>query len=216
VPGPNPAGVGDHFETARLEAFSDGVFAIAITLLVLELSVPADQFDDLLEGILEQWPSYLAYLTSFLTIGGVWLVHHGILRRMRYADAWFVRVNLLLLLVVSFLPFPTKLVAEAIDSASAERVAVLFYGATLLAISAIVSAMGRYVGTRESLRVEGVTESEVLTVVALAEPSLAFYVLLLVSAIFVPQLAALGLLAVAAVAVALPPWLVSRRMRRVA
>jgi uncharacterized membrane protein len=135
---------------------------------------------------------------------------------MRYADAWFVRVNLLLLLVVSFLPFPTKLVAEAIDSASAERVAVLFYGATLLAISAIVSAMGRYVGTRESLRVEGVTESEVLTVVALAEPSLAFYVLLLVSAIFVPQLAALGLLAVAAVAVALPPWLVSRRMRRVA
>ena len=74
------------------------MFAIAITLLVLELSVPADEFDDLLAGILEQWPSYLAYLTSFLTIGGVWLVHHGILRRMRYADSWFVRVNLLLLL----------------------------------------------------------------------------------------------------------------------
>jgi hypothetical protein len=68
-PGPNPAGVGDRFETAGLEAFSDGVFAIAITLLLLELSVPADEFDDLLEGILEQWPSYLAYLTSFLTIG---------------------------------------------------------------------------------------------------------------------------------------------------
>jgi uncharacterized membrane protein len=135
---------------------------------------------------------------------------------MRYAHVWFVRVNLLLLLVVSFLPFPTKLIAEAIESASAERVAVLFYGATLLAISAIVSAMGRYVGARESIRVEGVTESEVLTVVALAEPSFAFYVVLLVSAIFVPQLAAFGLLAVAAVAVALPPWLVSRRMRRVA
>jgi uncharacterized membrane protein len=208
--------MGDNFETARLEAFSDGVFAIAITLLVLELSVPADQFDDLLAGILEQWPSYLAYLTSFLTIGGVWLVHHGILRRMRYADVRFVQLNLLLLLVVSFLPFPTKLVAEAIESASAERVAVLFYGATLLVISATVSAMGRYVGAREGLRVEGVTQSDVRTVVALAEPSLAFYVLLLVSAIFVPQLAAFGLLAVAAVAVALPPWLVSRRMRRVA
>jgi TMEM175 potassium channel family protein len=142
--------VGDHFETGRLEAFSDGVFAIAITLLVLELSVPEDDFDDLLAGILDQWPSYLAYLTSFLTIGGVWLVHHAIVRRMRYADTWFVRVNLLLLLAVSFLPFPTKLVAEAIASTSAERVAVLFYGATLFVISAIVAAMGRYVAAREA------------------------------------------------------------------
>ena len=126
-------------------------FYAAITLLVLELSVPPDQFDDLLAGILEQWPSYLAYLTSFLTIGGVWLVHHGIVRRMRYADAWFVRVNLLLLLMVSFLPFPTKLVAEAIASASAERIAVLFYGATLLVISSLVAAMGRYAAGRDDL-----------------------------------------------------------------
>jgi uncharacterized membrane protein len=207
--------VGDSFETGRLEAFSDGVFAIAITLLVLELSVPADRFDDLLAGILDQWPSYLAYLTSFLTIGGVWLVHHGIVRRMRYADVWFVRVNLLLLLVVSFLPFPTKLVAEAISSASAERIAVLFYGATLLVISLIVSALGRYAAERDDLRAEGVAPQDVRTVVALAEPSLGFYVLLLVFAVFAPQLAAFGLLAVAAVAVALPPRLVRRRLGRV-
>ena len=206
--------MGDHFGTARLEAFSDGVFAIAITLLVLELSVPADEFDDLLAGILDQWPSYLAYLTSFLTIGGVWLVHHGILRRMRYADLWVIRMNLVLLLAVSFLPFPTKLVAEAISSTSAERVAVLFYGATLLAISAIVSAMGRYVAAREGLRVDGVTSSDVRTVVALAEPSLGFYVFLLVFAVFAPQLAAFGLLAVAAATIALPPRLVRRRLRR--
>ncbi len=208
--------MGDHFGTARLEAFSDGVFAIAITLLVLELSVPADEFDDLLAGILDQWPSYLAYLTSFLTIGGVWLVHHGILRRMRYADLWVIRMNLVLLLAVSFLPFPTKLVAEAISSTSAERVAVLFYGATLLAISAIVSALGRYVAAREGLRVDGVTSSDVRTVVALAEPSLGFYVFLLVFAVFAPQLAAFGLLAVAAATIALPPRLVRRRLRRVA
>ena len=75
---------------------------------------------------------------------------------MRYADAWFVRVNLLLLLVVSFLPFPTKLVAEAIVSRSAERVAVLFYGMTLLVISTIISAMGRYVARRDDLRAEAV------------------------------------------------------------
>ena len=206
----------EHFETGRLEAFSDGVFAIAITLLVLELSVPEDDFDDLLVGILDQWPSYLAYLTSFLTIGGVWLIHHAILRRMRYADSWIVRMNLVLLLVVSFLPFPTKLVAEAISSTSAERVAVLFYGATLLGISVIVSAMGRYVAARDALRLEGVTPSDMRTVVALAEPSLGFYVSLLVLAIFVPRIAAFGLLAVAAATVALPPRLVSRRLRRVA
>jgi uncharacterized membrane protein len=191
------------------------VFAIAITLLVLELSVPPDQFDDLLAGILDQWPSYLAYLTSFLTIGGVWLTHHGIVKRMRYADAWFVRVNLLLLLVVSFLPFPTKLVAEAISSTSAERVAVLFYGVTLLVISTIVAAMGRYVARRDDLRAEEASSKDVLRVVALAEPSLGFYVLLLVFAVFAPQLAAIGLLAVAAVSLALPPRIVRRRLRRV-
>jgi uncharacterized membrane protein len=207
--------VGDHFETGRLEAFSDGVFAIAITLLVLELSVPEDDFDDLLAGILDQWPSYLAYLTSFLTIGGVWLVHHAIVRRMRYADTWFVRVNLLLLLAVSFLPFPTKLVAEAIASTSAERVAVLFYGATLFVISAIVAAMGRYVAAREALRREGVTPTDMRTVVALSEPSLGFYVGLLVFAIFAPKIAAFGLLVVAAVSVALPSRLVRYRLRRV-
>jgi uncharacterized membrane protein len=204
----------DHFETSRLEAFSDGVFAIAITLLVLELSVPADEFDDLLAGILDQWPSYLAYLTSFLTIGGVWLVHHAILRRMRYADAWIVRVNLLLLLAVSFLPFPTRLVAEAISSASAERVAVLFYGATLLVISAIIGAMGRYVAARDSLRAEDATPKDVLTVVALAEPSLPFYLGLLAFSVFAPRVAAFGLLVVAAVSVALPPQLVHHRLRR--
>jgi hypothetical protein len=107
-------------------------------------------------------------------------------------------------------------VAEAISSTSAERVAVLFNGATLLAISAIVSAMGRYVAGRESLRVDGVTSSDVRTVVALAEPSLDSYVFLLVFAVFAPQLAAFGLLAVAAAAVALPPRLVRRRLRRVA
>jgi hypothetical protein len=110
-----------------------------------------------------------------------------------------VRGNLLLLLVVSFLPFPTKLVAEAIASTSAERVAV----------------MGRYVAGRDDRRAEGVTSKEVGVVVALAEPSLGFYVLLLVFAVFAPQLAAFGLLLVAALTLALPPRLVRRRLRRV-
>ena len=112
----------DRWSTSRLEAFSDGVFAIAITLLILEVSVPESGFDDLWSGIGDQWPSYLAYATSFLTIGGLWLAHHGIFRRLASADAMVMRLNLLLLMLVSFLPFPTKLMAEAIDTTNdAER-----------------------------------------------------------------------------------------------
>ena len=106
----------DRWETGRLEAFSDGVLAIAITLLVLELSVPEADFEHLWRGIADQWPSYLAYVTSFTTIGAIWLVHHGMFRRLACADSVITRLNLLLLMLASFMPFPTKLVAEAVDS----------------------------------------------------------------------------------------------------
>ncbi len=119
----------DLWGTGRTEAFSDGVFAIAITLLILEVNVPETAFDNLWRGIADQWPSYLAYATSFITIGGIWLAHHGIFRRLQYANKPLMVVNLLLLMAVSFLPFPTKLMAEAIDSCDAERAAVIFYGA---------------------------------------------------------------------------------------
>jgi len=86
--------MGDHWETGRMEAFSDGVFAIAITLLILEISVPESAFEDLWSGIADQWPSYLAYVTSFLTIGGIWAAHHGIFRRLAYANKRLMLVNL--------------------------------------------------------------------------------------------------------------------------
>jgi len=106
--------VGDRWGTGRVEAFSDGVFAIAITLLILEISVPESEFSNLWRGIARQWPAYLAYATSFITIGGIWLVHHGIFRRLQYANRPLMLINLALLMAVSFLPFPTKLLAEAI------------------------------------------------------------------------------------------------------
>jgi uncharacterized membrane protein len=98
--------------TGRLEAFSDGVFAIAITLLVLDLAVPAVSDDDLLRSLADQWPSYVAYVASFSTIGAVWLAHSVITEYLDLADATLIRLNLLLLLAVSFLPFPTRLLAE--------------------------------------------------------------------------------------------------------
>ncbi|HWB56724.1 MAG TPA: TMEM175 family protein [Gaiellaceae bacterium] len=185
------------FETARLEAFSDGVFAIAITLLVLEISVPADQFDDLWNGIADQWPSYLAYVTSFWTIGGLWIVHHGIFRRTAYADLKVLLLNLLLLMAVSFLPFPTRLVAEAWDSSSAERPAVLFYGATLFLISAAMTTIARYIAGHPGFVREGVTKEELKAASSRSTPNLAFYGAVLVLAIVAPQVAAFGFLLIA-------------------
>jgi len=93
--------VGNRWETGRTEAFSDGVFAIAITLLVLDIGIPASEFDDLWSAIFHEWPAYLGYATSFLTIGGIWLAHHGIFRRLRYANDPVMRINLLLLMARS-------------------------------------------------------------------------------------------------------------------
>jgi len=117
------------------------VFAIAITLLVLDLAVPESAFHDLWHGIGHEWPGYLGYATSFLTIGAIWLGHHGIFRRLRYANGPVIRINLLLLMAVAFLPFPTRLVAEAIRNSDAERAAVVFYGISLFVTSALISAL---------------------------------------------------------------------------
>ena len=135
--------MGTRWDTGRTEAFSDGVFAIAITLLVLDIGVPAEAFDDLWSAIVDEWPSYLGYATSFLTIGALWLAHHGIFGRLRYASNRVMQVNLLLLMLLSFLPFPTRLFAEAIRDESAERAAAIFYAVWLLVIALVLSGCGR-------------------------------------------------------------------------
>jgi uncharacterized membrane protein len=190
-----------HWETGRTEAFSDGVFAIAITLLVLDIRVPATEFDNLWRRIVHEWPAYLGYATSFLTIGGIWLAHHGIFRRLRYANNRVMRINLLLLMAVSFLPFPTRLVAEAIRSDSAERAAVIFYGLNLLVISTLFGALwGTIARDRELLKPE-VGEAEVTAILVAATPNIGFYAAVVVLAIFAPKIAAVGYLVIAVVGV---------------
>ena len=137
------------------------MFAIAITLLILEVSVPESDFDNLWRGIVHQWPSYLAYATSFITIGWIWLIHHGIFRRLQYANRRLMRINLALLMAVSFLPFPTKLLAEAIHDRDAERAAVIFYGATLLVISLLLSALWGVIRRERDLLKPEVSEQEI-------------------------------------------------------
>ena len=102
----------------RLEAFSDGVFAIAITLLVLDVAVQPGWEISPLGALLKLWPQYLAYIVSFATIGAVWIGHAGITHYLHHVDWIVVRINLLLLLAVSILPFPTRLLAEFLSHES--------------------------------------------------------------------------------------------------
>ncbi len=128
--------------TTRMEAFSDGVFSIAATLLVLDIAIHPP--GTALEQVLDAWPFYLAYVVSFLTIGAAWLGHTQLTDRLARTDPLLLRINLLLLLVVAFLPFPTKLVADALHHESSERVFVTMYGLALLAIRLLAFALDAY------------------------------------------------------------------------
>ena len=122
--------------TSRLEAFSDGVFAIAATLLVLELRVPAGE-GDLVRALIGLWPAYAAYLISFLTIGIIWVNHHTLLEHCRRVDRPFLYLNLFLLIAVGIVPFPTALVGEYILSERGATAALVVYGlgAVLIALA---------------------------------------------------------------------------------
>ncbi len=139
--GPRPVGL---MATSRLEAFSDGVFAIAITLLVLDLAVPARSpsgSGGLASALGREWPSYFAYLVSFLIIGIIWVNHHTVFDTVRLVDRPVLFANLGLLLVVSALPFPTRLLAEYLTAGADSHVAAAIYSAAMLAMSLAFSTL---------------------------------------------------------------------------
>jgi uncharacterized membrane protein len=191
--------------TGRTEAFSDGVFAIAITLLVLDINVPEADLDDLWHGIVDQWPAYLGYTTSFLTIGAIWLAHHGIFRRLAQIGPTVMRLNLLLLMTVSFLPFPTRLMAEAIHDESAERIAVVFYGAALLVNTLVLGAMWQAIARRRDLLRPEISDAEVQELQRRTVPNIGFYLGVTLLAILAPYVAAVGYLLIAMLAVVRAP-----------
>lgn len=128
----------DEKGTSRLEAFSDGVFAVAITLLILNISLPdlspshLPNDSALWTMIGEKWPALAAYTMSFLTIGIMWLNHHRLFVHIKRIDTILLFINLLLLLVIVFIPFPTALLAEYIASPQNHAAAVLYSGTCLL------------------------------------------------------------------------------------
>ena len=185
--------------TTRLEAFSDGVFAIAITLLVLDLAVPAtqDSVRHLLEAIGDEWPGYLGYIVSFATIGALWLGHNAMTDYLDRADTTLLWLNLLLLLFVSLLPFPTRLVSEFVTTTDrAERVAVTFYGLTLLIAAALLSVLWRYALHARLIRPDA-DDDEITLLTSRLTPGLAGYAVLIVVGLFVPVAAVIGYLAIA-------------------
>jgi uncharacterized membrane protein len=130
---------------ARMEALSDGVFGFAITLLVLDIALRPPPGSPL-HRVLQAWPAYFAYLISFLTIGAAWLAHTALTDRLERVDPIFQRLNLLVLLVVVFLPFPTRLVSESLRNFHGEVVYVTMYGLTILAIRIAGGVLDAYAG----------------------------------------------------------------------
>jgi uncharacterized membrane protein len=120
-------------QTARLETFSDGVFAIAATLLILEVRLPGH--GSVAHDLLHAWPSYVAYAISFLTIGIIWVNHHTVMEQIGRVDRTFLFISVVFLMIVAFSPFPTRVLAEHLRHGS--KAAAFAYGLTftLMALS---------------------------------------------------------------------------------
>jgi len=134
--------------TDRLEAFSDAVMAIAVTILVLEFKVPEGPPEAtewrLEHGLAAQWPSYVAYAMSFVVLGLTWASHHRVFRYINRVDWRFLLLNLLFLMVVAFVPYPTALVAKYLASETGRSIAVTFYGGVMTAFAMTYNALWWY------------------------------------------------------------------------
>jgi uncharacterized membrane protein len=154
--------------TTRLETFADGVFAIAATLLILNVDAQIGEHSSALgHRLLEIWPSYIAYAVSFVTIGIIWSNHHTVMAQLGRVDRTFLMLNVLLLLCVAFVPFPTRLIAEHLRDRHDLEAAALAYGATMTVMSIAyftlwiyASHAGRLLHTNADPRVvSGITRS---------------------------------------------------------
>jgi uncharacterized membrane protein len=151
-------------ETGRIEAFSDGVFAIAITLLVLELRVPelaeSAANGELLAELMGEWPSYFAYLVSFATILIMWVSHHRLFNLIVRSDARFLFLNGLLLLLVTTVPFPTSLLADYMVRPAANVAAAMYSGLFVL-LALAFNALWRYAAHKRRLLGHAVTQRQI-------------------------------------------------------
>jgi uncharacterized membrane protein len=181
--------------TGRLETFSDGVFAIAATLLVLEFSV--GDVPNLGRELLHLWPSYLAYVTSFLTIGIIWMNHHHTVSLIARTDRTMLFINNLLLLTVAFLPFPTKLVGDYLRG-EGEQAAALAYAGTLVVMAILHQVWWQYARRNRRLIADETPDAALRAVDRAYWPGVPMYAAVFVVAFFSPLAAVVVTFAIAA------------------
>jgi uncharacterized membrane protein len=197
--------------TGRLEAFSDGVFAIATTLLILEIGVSST--GNLGDELLHIWPSYFAYVTSFLSIGVMWLNHHAIFARLARVDHMLLFLNNILLLVIAFIPFPTRLIAEHLrDGGSAERTAALCYGITGVVLAIAYRLLWSYAASGRRLIRADIPQEAVDDISRTFNPGIPLYGGATLIA-FASPLASVALFLTFAVFYGLPPSIYRRNSR---
>lgn len=170
---------------SRAEAFSDGVFAVAATLLVFSIAVPKVRSGQLTGALLDEWPSYAAYATSFVTILVIWVNHHAVLQALSEIDRPLLFLNGLLLMTVAAIPFPTNLLATYLQAGHDQTAAAVAYGLTMSAMALAFTSMNTYSLKRALFKVPfsllgfstGQLSYPVGTLVALksAEAALAIY-----------------------------------------
>lgn len=207
---------GEGRSKGRLEAFSDGVFAIAITLLVLEIAVPEVAGKHLLGELWGERQIFLAYFLAFMAIGVVWIEHSALVDALDHIDAVFMRLNLLLLLLVAFVPFPARLMSDYFhaDDPAGERVAIVYFGLVLLLQSVMLLVLGRH-AEREGLYGKDVEDerAEESRIKYQLAPSLIFYPVAAVIGLLVPYLG-VALYLLGAVYLAIPLKTVRRMLKR--
>ncbi len=174
--------------TQRLEALSDGVIAIAATLLILEIGrVEAHGDGDLFDAIIDLWPSYLAYVVSFVVIGLIWVAHHTMFERISSVDRPLLFLNLALLLGVGFIPWPTSVVADYIgDGGINASIATALYSLTMTLIGIVFVAMWVHLVRHPEHTIESVTEAQLRRSMRLALVSPIVYALTIALAFVSP------------------------------
>jgi uncharacterized membrane protein len=188
--------------TDRTESFSDGVFAVAITLLVLDLGVGMVRKGELAAALGREWPHYATFVVSFLTIGIIWSNHHSMFDRIVRVDRGLVFLNLLLLMSVTAIPFPTKLLASFLRAGSDEHVAAAVYSGTLLAMSIAFIATNMW-SARRGLTGEWFTPEQIRTQLTRGSAGLGVYAAAIGLA-FVSAVVSLALCGIVAIYYALP------------
>jgi uncharacterized membrane protein len=187
-------------DTKRTEAFSDGVLAIAITLLVLDLSVPArnDLHGSLAHALAREWPAYGSYVTSFLIIGIIWVNHHTVFQLIGRIDRIALFLNLLLLMTVVTIPYTTRLLATYLTANSGARTAAIVYSAVMVAMSCAFAGFYAYIAHRPALLADGVDPVAVrASIVRFSAVGLVLYIGTVVVAIFSALLCLLAHFAIA-------------------